>query len=63
MTIKSRLAKLEKAIKPSKNNPKNPYSWVDYSRTFDTLAQAMTEITGQEATGAEIEKQLMKLNS
>ena len=56
MTIKNRLSRLEKVIKPGIKKTD-----LNYSRAFDTLAQALTEITGQEITGGEIEKQLTAL--
>jgi len=61
MTIKSRLSKLEAVAQPA---PKVNAAITDevYSRTMETLAAALYEITGQPVTAAEAEQAIQGLN-
>ena len=59
MTHKARLAQLEKRTQPGTNTQR--LSDAIYTRAMDTLAAALSQMTGEPMTGAEVEKALQEL--
>jgi hypothetical protein len=64
-TIK-RIQKLEAAGKSKRMSWKEfvtSDTWPDYPRGFETLAEALTDVTGQATTPADVEKCLGRLSN